>query len=420
MNSTCLNKSLFVSVLALAMVVMLLPGGEALAAKKKGLRPSLGKPMQAVQELLQQSKYEEALAKIDETEKELKKPTPYETYVFDRLRGSAATGAGRYDLAIEAYKRVLASEELPEEERAAVLNATARMAYTAKRYDESIEFIREYRKAGGDDRQTIALLPQALYVTDRFAEAAEALIQYIEETEAAGIRPDEYLLQLLSSAQVKNGDIRGYLGTLRKSVIYYPSREYWNELIGSTADYYNIPLRLMLSVYRLRQWTGTLDTANDYMEATQTALQDGYPREAQQFIQQGFESGELGNGTPTEVNRHMRLEAHVERKLVEDQRLLEEGERLALQKPNGDPLVNTGFNYITYGQYERGLDLMRQGLERGGLRYPSEARLLYGYGLLLAGEADMAMNVFSNVGDEGPAYRLAQLWQLAVRQGGTQ
>lgn len=415
MNSTCLNRSFFVWGAALAMAAMLSFGGGALAADKKGLRPSLGKPMQAVQELLQQRKYEEALAALDEAEKELKRPTPYETYVFDRLRGSAATGAGRYEVAIEAYKGVLASEELPEEERAPILNAAARMTYTAKKYDESIDLIRQYREAGGDDRQTIALLPQALYVTDRFAEAAEALIRYIGETEAAGEKPDEYLLQLLSSAQVKNGDIRGYLGTLRKSVIHYPSREYWTELIGSTVDYYNIPLRLMLPVYRLRQWTGTLNTATDYMEATQTALQDGYPHEARQFIRQGFESGELGNGTPTEVNRHNRLEEHVERKVVEDRRVLAEGERLALQKPNGDPLVNTGFNYITLGEYEKGLDLMRQGLERGGLRYPAEARLLYAYGLLLAGQADAALKVFSSIKEEdGPAYRLAELWRLAV------
>ena len=77
--------------------------------------------------------------------------------------------------------------------------------------------------------------------------------------------------------------------------------------------------------------------------------------------------------------------------------------------------MNTGFNYITYGRYDKGLALMRDGLEKGGLRHPMEARLLYGYGLLLAGESRAALDVYADVGENGPAYELARLWELAVR-----
>lgn len=413
-----MSRLLFVSMVGLALIAMALSGGPVAAAEKKGMRRSLGEPLETVQTLLQETKYEAALEKLEEISKSLEDPTPYEAYVLDRMRGSAATGANDYTTAIEAYRRVLASDQLPEEERAPIVNATARMAYTARMYDEAIDLIREYRELGGEDPQTLSLLPQALYVTDRHAEAAQVLKRRIEAVEKAGDKPDEYQLQLLSSTQVKSGDIRGYLETLRKSVIHYPSHEYWDELIGSTVDFYNIPQRLMLQVYRLRQWTGTLNTASDYMAATQSALDKGFAREARQFIERGFESGELGNGTPAEVNRHQRLQRHVERKVAEDKRLLGRGEELARKKKGGDALVNTGFNYITYGEYDKGVALIRDGIEKGGLRHPAQARLLYGYGLLLAGESDAALAVFSGVRDNGPAHALARLWDLAVRHNG--
>jgi hypothetical protein len=202
-------------------------------------------------------------------------------------------------------------------------------------------------------------------------------------------------------------------------VAHYPSRETWDELIQRTAFAVEMPSRLMIQVYRLKQWTRTLDSAKDYTEATQLALQDGFPGEAQRFIEQGFEAGVLGKGAQAEINRHYRLRRKVESDIAEDKRTLGEGEQAAMAMSGGDALVNTGFNYITYGTYEKGLPLMREGIAKGKLKHPGDVKLLYGYGLLLSGRLDEGVDVFSEVGGDGAAYHLARLWILAVRGDST-
>lgn len=410
------NKIWMLSVLGLILPVLVLHGGRAMA-EEKALRPVVGEPLQEARRLMQEQEFEAALAKIGEADAAVDEATPYERYIIGRMRGSAAAGLGDYPRALRAYLQVLESEELPEHERLPILDATARMAYTIERYDEAVELLRRYREAGGADRQTLGLLPQALYVTERYDEAARVLTEQVQTLEAAGDHPTERQLRLLASARLKSGDSRGYLAALRESVMRYPGEERWNELVAHTADLADVPQRLTLETYRVRWYTGTLSDAADYMEAAQLALQAGYPGEANAFLETGFETGVLGEGAPDRVERQHRLRRLVERRVAEDKGTLREGEEQAALEAGGDALVRTGFNHVAHGRHEKGLTLMRRGIAKGGLEHPEEVKLHYGYALLLAGKVDEAVEAFARVRGEGAVRELARLWVLAAHAG---
>jgi tetratricopeptide (TPR) repeat protein len=146
--------------------------------------------------LIAEGAYDTAGQRLEEITSEFQELTPYEGYILDRLRGSLTAAVGDYPGAVEAYRRVLRSGELSPEERISILNATGRMAYSAKMYPEAVELLGEYRNWGGRDRETLALLPQAHYMVENYAEAAEELFRQIEVMERAGERPPEYQLQL--------------------------------------------------------------------------------------------------------------------------------------------------------------------------------------------------------------------------------
>lgn len=412
-----MKKTRILAVIAAVTVATAVYGAQKTEQPEKAVRTEMGEPLQKVQDLIEEGKYDAAREKIEETANAFDNLTRYERYILDRLRGSLATALKDYPAAVEAYRKVLLSGELSDEERISILNAAGRMAYSAQMYPEAVDLLSQYRNVGGRDRESLALLPQAQYMIGDYADASEELFRQIEVLERAGERPPEYQLQLLGSVQVKLNDMEGYLGTLRKTVAHYPNRDVWDELIQRTARQADVPSRLMLQVYRLKQWTRTLDSAGDYMEATQLALQDGFPSEAQRFIEQGFEADVLGKGSQTETNRHYRLRRKVERDIAEDKLTLGEGEKAAARMAGGDALVNTGFNYITYGLYDKGLSLMRDGIAKGNLKHPADVRLLYGYGLLLSGKPGEAMGVFSKVGGDGAAHDLARLWVLVIRGG---
>ncbi|WP_245585228.1 tetratricopeptide repeat protein [Solimonas flava] len=379
------------------------------AADKPSLRPEVSKPLQEAQTALQAKDYATALAKIDEAGK-IAKLTPYERYIISRLQAVSATGAGDLETALAAYESALASSQMTDAEKLQAYDAAAKIAYAEKKYEKASEYIGEYRRLGGTSAQTLALLPQALYLSNDFAGAQKELVALIAELEKAGQTPTEVQLQLLLSCANKLGDSAGYLPALQKLAQYYPKETYWKDLILRTAGKPGFSEQLMLDVYRLMKATGALDKADDFMEAAQYALKAGFPGEADQYVKLGYERGLLGQGE--DADRHRQLRDTVARKIKEDQKQLAEGEKAAAALATGDALVATGLNYVGYQQYDKGISLMRRGIDKGGLKRADDARLHLGYALMLAGKPAEAGELFKSVsGDDGSA-DLARLWML--------
>ncbi|NGY06619.1 hypothetical protein, partial [Solimonas terrae] len=285
--------------------------------------------------------------------------------------------------------------------------------YTAKDYGRAASAIQQYQSAGGNDAQTIGLYAQSLYLAGRYAEAGAETGRQIAAAEAAGRRPTDTQLQLLANCALKQHDMQAYTAALGKVVTYTPTPQYWLDLILRTAGQPGFSTALDLDVYRLRKATGTMDKAGDYMEAAQLALQAGFPNEAKSFVDEGYAKKLFGTGP--DAARQQRLKDLVTTKLAEDKATLDEGEKAALARGSADALVNTGFNLVTYGQITRGLPLILQGIQKGGLKYPDQARLHLGYAYLLAGQNAAALKAFGSLQGKDGSRQLGDLWQIKVR-----
>jgi hypothetical protein len=392
----------------------------AVAADKKAeepsVRPEMGEALKAAQEALAAKQFKVALAKIGEAEAAAANPTPYERYILDRMRGSAAVGAGDTATALKAFNAVVESPHLPTAEKVPTLDALVRLSFSSRNFPATIEALQKYRAAGGNKPETLEILPQALYLAQRYREAAAELTNQIRATEAAGKTPSKQSIELLASCSLKQNELPGYLAALRSMVSYYPDKRYWLDLIVRTGNQTGFSDRLTLDIYRLREYTGTLEQTSDYMEAIQLSLQAGFPGEADRMYKEGEKAGKLGKGTGQDADRQRRLKDLVARKVAEDKKLLAEGERQAAQAANGDGLIATGFNLVMYGDYNKGLELMRQGMAKGGLTRPEEAKLRQGYAYVLAGQADEANKVLSQVRGKDGTADLAALWRIALKK----
>ena len=399
--------------LAVAAILLLSAQGPVFAASKN-VRPEVGQPLQAAQKALQSKNYAEAKTDIAKAEG-VAKLTPYESYLVARLKASTAIGLGDYRSALAAYELVVNSSELPDGEKIQTLDSYVKLAYTAKDYARAASAIQVYRTAGGSDAQTLGLYAQCLYLTGRYSEASETLESEIRSAEAAGRRPSDTQLQLLANCALKRNDMNAYTVALEKVVFYTPKPNYWIDLILRTAAKPGFSTKLDLDVYRLRKATGTMENAGDYMDAAQLALQAGFPNEAKAFVDEGYARQLLGVGA--DAQRDARLKAMVDKKLSDDRATLAEGEKAAAAQANGDALVATGFNLVTYGQGDKGLQLMQQGIAKGNLKDASQAQLHLGYAQMLAGKKDLAARTLVAVkGTDGSA-NLARLWAIKLRSG---
>src|SRR5581483_3579746 len=200
---------------------------------------------------------------------------------------------------------------------------------------------------------------------------------------------------------------------LQQLVTYAPKKSYWADLIARIQGKGGFSDRFSLDADRLRLATDNLDSAQDYVEAVQLALQAGQPVEAQSLLGRGFAKGALGSGA--EAERHQRLKALVEKQVAEDKAGMAQGSAQAAALPYGDGLINTGLDCIAGGHKEQGVTLLDQGLRKGNFKHSDEALLHAGYGYYLAGELDKALQTFKLVQGGGGAADLAGLWAILAR-----
>ncbi|MDB5968607.1 MAG: hypothetical protein JWQ90_1057 [Hydrocarboniphaga sp.] len=398
----------------LMVVAILLAAQSPLLAADKppALRSEVGKPLQAAQTALQAKNYDDAKANLAKAEA-VGKFTSYESYIFARLSAQAAIGTGDYKGAAAAYEQIIASPELPAEEKVQTLDAYVRINYGIKDYAKTASAVQQYKQAGGNSAETLGLLAQSQYLSGQYGEAGQTLAAEIEAAEKAGQRPSDIQLQLLASCALKQDDMAAYTRALEKIVAYMPKREYWLDLIVRTSNKPGFSPNLALDVYRLRKATATLEDSADYMDASQLALQAGFPAEAKQFIDEGYDRKKLGEGA--DAARHKQLKDLVTRKIAEDRATLAEGEKVAAARAAGDALVATGYNLTTYGEADRGLKLMEQGLAKGGLKKPDQAKLLLGYAYQVAGSEDRAQKTFEDVSGDDGSKDVARLWLIKSR-----
>jgi Tetratricopeptide repeat len=387
--------------------------GPSPVTKAETVRPEVGKPLQAAQELIKAHQYKQALAKIQEAD-DVRDKTEYEAYVIERLRGVAAAAAGDTRTAIKSFEAAIGSGRMSASDKLKMMEAVADLYYREKDYSKAITWALRYGRESGADAQMRNLLIQSYFLSNDFPNAEKELQAELQADESAGHTPPEGRLQLLGSCYFQQKDMNGYAATLQKLVAYYPKKEYWADLIYRTETRLGFGARLALDVYRLKATLGLPATAAQYVEMTQLALQAGFPIEAKSFIDRGFATGVLGSGP--DAARHERLRALTTKSIADDQHSLAQDEAEAGAAKEGSGLVNTEFAYVFRGQVDKGIELMERGIRKGGLTHPADARLHLGIAYLQGNHKDQAIREFRAVqGTDGIA-DLARLWELYARR----
>lgn len=381
-------------------------------AGAEGLRPEVGKPLQAAQAALKARRYAEAAAKVREADSVSNK-TANETLTIERMRAAVATASGDTATAIRSYENILATGKLPGAEQTRMVQAVAGMYYQQHNYAKAAAWTQRYLKDGGTDPQMRAILIQSYYLGGDCNGVSRSLQGVLQADESAGRAPPEEQLQMLASCYQRTKDNNGYALALEKLVTYYPKKDYWVDLLSRVQRKSNFSDRLALDVYRLKLATGLMSGPGDYMEAAQMALGEDYTAEAKKIVDQGFASKVLGSGG--DVERQKRLADLAAKRYAEGRNNLVKDVAAASGGRDGNDLVALGFNEVGYGQTAKGIALMEQGIKKGGLRRPNDAKLHLGIAYLQAGQKQKALQVFKTVGGSDGAADLARLWSLVAR-----
>ena len=368
-------------------------------------------PFNASQELLKSGNAAGALAKLKEVEA-LPNLTPYEKYLILRVRAPAEYSIGNGSAASADFEAILASPQLPAEDRPIMLKFMAEILYTAEQYAKAAATIQLYLAAGGDDPQLKELLPQAQYAAKDYAAAAKGFRAQVDATLAAGRVPTDKALRFLVSAYLGEKDDAGYVSGLELLAVHYPKPDYWRELIGRAREADNFSTRLTLDVYRLKAQTlGHVDD-RERVNYAAIAKQTGYPGEAKKVLDDAYANKPF---TGTDLADAAKLRPEVDRAAASDVAQTVVNEKGALAAKDGNALVAQGLLETTQDNAAKGADLIAQGIARGGLRQPEEAKLHLGYAQARAGRDADAMKTFQSISGGNGASSLAHVWILYLQ-----
>jgi hypothetical protein len=400
---------LFAAVAVLAVAGLAHCVKPAFAEEGNTVSPEIGKPLQAAQAALQAKNYPQALVKLKEADA-VPGHTPHEDAVIAQLRLIAALGAEDLGTATKAFETLSGGGALPAVQKQQYILAIAGGYFRAKDYANAATWTSRYMAAGGPDPSAKILLVQSHYLSGQFEPAAKEAIETIRSQEQQGQTPSESLLQLLAGSAREQKNTKLYDAAVIRLAAYYPKQDYWVDLLYRVPTHPGFSEGLALDVSRLSLAVGVLSKADQYMEYAELAIQAGLPGEAQSVVDKGYAAGILGVGP--EAARHQRLRDLVKKAVDADKKTLDSSATEAAKAANGNPLVNTGLDYCGYGQNDKAIGLIEQGIAKGGLKSADDAKLHLGIAYLAAGQKAKAIETFQSVkGTDGSA-DLAALWSL--------
>jgi hypothetical protein len=389
---------------------LLLAGAASLlsTAQAQALRPEVGKPLQQASELIKAGKGKEALAKVREADGVAGK-TAAEQLMIDRMKGSAAQRAGDNPAAIAAFEAVFPKVTGTDAAQVAEQLATAYSA--AKDWPKTGQWIQKAQSLGGNSAQLKQLQAYVQSQSGDFAAVAKDAGAAVAASEQAGKRPEEGDLLRLADAQARTGNPAGQGATLEKLLFNYPKKEYWAIYLGRLQRKSGFSDRLSLDLMRLKLATGSLAKADEFMEMSQLALQAGLPAEGKAIVDKGFAAGALGNGA--EAERHKRLRDMANKQEAEAKLSMTTRAEAAAAAKEGNDLVQIGYAYATMGQADKGVSLIEQGIAKGSLKRPEDAKLKLGLAMLQSSKHKAkAVQVLRGVQGNDGAADLGRLWAL--------
>ncbi|RZA32076.1 MAG: hypothetical protein EOP92_27910 [Lysobacteraceae bacterium] len=393
------------------------PAAAAQAAAKDTVRPDMFKLLDpaGIKPLIDAKNFTEVQNRITQAEA-MPNRTPYEDYVINRMKLSLALGSENNAAAMPVMEAILASGRLAPAEQLTYYQALGDANFNAKNYAKAIEWYTRYTKEGGDASKVQRAMTLAQVNSGNFGGAKGTLMANIEAAKKAGQKPTENDLRLLGQEANKAKDTEAYMFALENLVQYYPTDDFWIDLLNrgvgrkagfDEATYGAAMLRLEMAAVKQMP-------PEHYTYLAEVALRDGFPAEAKSVLDAGFAAGVLGKGS--DAKTHTALRSKATKQAADDAKTIASGEASAAKAKTGAGLVNLGWAYATMDQADKGIGFIQQGIAKGGLKAPDEAKLRLGMAQVRAGKKAEAIQTFQGITGKGGAADLAKYWVLLLQQ----
>lgn len=407
-----------------AAVVMVVGTADyAVAADKKGkavppptkqtgvIRAETYKKMEVAQKAYEAKDYGGALKALDELKAGEAKLNDYERATLYNFYAATYYAQDKMPQAIESYVAVLKQPNLPDGLRDSSLYALAQLYFIGEKYDKAIAVVQKWLSVVPEPSpEGYALLAQAYYQTQKYAEAEKALVTSMKISKERGQAPKEPALALLRAIYYERKDYDKAAKVLELLVGLQPTKgTYWQQLAGMRGlmDQQREQVRVMHAAYRAR----LLTSESDLLNLARLYLVSDVPYPAVRMLAQGMKDKSI------QVNAdNLQLFAQALAMAKEYKQQIPVLKKLAEMTGEAKHYVYLGQAYNETGDWKNAADAFSAALKAKDLDKPADAHMQLGTALFNANQFVEAKRQFAAAAESPTLAQSAGNWIKFVDQ----
>jgi hypothetical protein len=348
----------------------------AFSADTKGQQISrvIAKEMTAAQKAMQASQWAEAVKNLEAAEQ--KSPlTAFDKKTIYDFKGFAYIKLNNLKAAGESYALALGTGAYSAEDAAKTTRMLFRLSAGNQQYAKAAEYGKQVADSGAATADDLGILSQIYYLQKDCKNSGLWADKAVAASRKAGETPKENLYQFKLQCASDAGDTATMDAVLADLIRLTNKSSYWNTLLRierqDERDDHNT-----LMIYRIMYNTNSMNADTDYIEMAQLLADGALPGEAQTVLEKAIATpGVLKDEHKERTNRLLNsLKARADT----DRKGLAQFDAEANKSAGGELGVKLGEVYYGFGDYQKSVDAISAGLQKGQIKHLDEAYVYLG------------------------------------------
>jgi hypothetical protein len=385
------------------------------AEKKPEISRVIAKEMTAAQKALQAGQWQEALKNLDAAEQK-SGLTTFDKKTIYNFKAFANVKLGNLKAAQAEFEKVLETGAATPEEKASITRTLFGISANTNQYQKAIDYGKQMVEAGTATPNDQLIIAQSYYQLKDCKNSVVWADKAIAATRKAGEAPKEnlYLFKLQCASDA--GDQQTMATVLVDLIRVTNKSSYWNTLLRierqEERDDHNT-----LMIYRLMYVTNSMNVDTDYIEMAQLLADAALPGEAQAVLEKAMSAGIIKEEHKERTNR---LLASLKARADSDRKQLAQEAAEASKNPAGELDVKQGEVYYGFGDYQKAVEAINEGVNKGQVKHLDEAYVYLGLDFVQLKNYADAKKAFAKLKDvPNISPRVLRLWELYAEKLGS-
>jgi len=377
----------------------------------QAIRAETYKKMEVAQQAFEAKNYNAAIAALDVLKATEEKLNDYERATLYNLYAATWYALDKLPQAIASYNAVLKQPNLPDALRDASLYAVAQLYFISEDYPKAIQVIQKWLSLAKEPNPDgYALLAQAYYQTQKYAEAEKALTRSMQISRERGQTPKEAALALLRAIYYERKEYAKAARVLEVLVTNYPTKaSYWQQLAGMRGllDQQRQQLLVIHAAYR----TGMVSSESELLNLARLYMVLEVPYPAVRLMTKAFKAKTI---KPTAETLQLYAQALAMAREYEQQ--IPVLQKLAEMTGEAKHYVYLGQAYNEIGEWEKAASSFRTALKASNLDKRADTYMQLGTALFNANQFAEARTQFIAAAESPALAQSAGNWIKFVEQ----